>query len=137
MLIVNLGTVGTVQVMVIPTHEMLFFYFACFPFSTYMFCTCIYCRSAIIVRHSQCCRLLGMNPTTTPLLPQYPEQYEAAPGRWVAMPPHPVTPDTEWQPPTMAWLPLAAYRSVIPVGERSIAALLSCDERRSINFGYC
>lgn len=67
-------------------------------------------RSAIAARHTQCCRLLGMNPATTPLLPQYPQQYEVAPGRWVAMPPHPATPDTDWNPPRMAWLPLAAYR---------------------------
>ncbi len=69
-------------------------------------------RSAIAARHTQCCRLLGMNPATTPLLPVYPPQYEAAPGRWLPMPPHPTNPDSEWCPPGMAWLPLEAYRSV-------------------------
>jgi len=51
-----------------------------------------------------------MDPLTTPLLPQYPSQYEAAPGRVLPLPPHPSALQEDWCPPGMAWLPDDAYR---------------------------
>ena len=66
-------------------------------------------RSAISARHNQCCRLLGLDPATTPMLPRYPEFYFSG-GRWVPMPepPHPV--DPSWSTPVMAALPPEAFR---------------------------
>ena len=71
-------------------------------------------REAIFARHDQCCRLLGLNPAGTPMLPKYPEFYLLN-GKWVPMPapPHPI--DQTWTPPMMAALPPDAFKPGDPV----------------------
>ena len=70
-------------------------------------------RDAIFARHDQCCRLLGMIPAVTPMLPKYPEFYLLN-GKWVPMPapPHPI--DPSWTTPMMAALPPDAFKPSDP-----------------------
>jgi len=66
-------------------------------------------RSAVAARHNQCCRLLGMDPATTPMLTTYPEFYLSA-GKWIPMPPPPLPIDPTWTTPLMAALPPEAFK---------------------------
>ena len=66
-------------------------------------------RNAVSARHEQCCKLLSLDPTSTPLLPKYPEFYLSA-GKWIPMPPPPHSIDPAWTTPMMAALPPEAFR---------------------------
>ena len=66
-------------------------------------------RDAIFARHDQCCRLLGLSPAHTPMLPRYPEFYLLS-GKWVPMPPPPHPIDPSWTAPGMAALPPQAFK---------------------------
>lgn len=66
-------------------------------------------RSAVAARHNQCCRLLGMDPSITPMLSNYPEFYLSA-GKWIPMPPPPLPIDPSWTTPLMAALPPEAFK---------------------------
>ena len=66
-------------------------------------------RNAISARHEQCCKLLGLDPASTALLPKYPEFYLSA-GKWIPMPPPPHSIDPKWEPPMMAALPAEAFK---------------------------
>ena len=70
-------------------------------------------RTAVAARHDQCCKLLSMDPANTPLLPKYPEFYLSA-GKWIPMPPPPLTLDPTWTTPKMAALPAEAFRAGDP-----------------------
>ena len=70
-------------------------------------------REAIYIRHDQCCRLLGMIPAVTPMLPKYPEFYLLN-GKWVPMPAPPQPIDPSWTPPMMAALPPDAFKPSDP-----------------------
>ena len=71
-------------------------------------------RAAIDARHSQCCRLLGLNPKNTPMFDNYPEFYLVGGERWVPMPAPPDWVAPGWTAPTMAWLPMEAYSATDP-----------------------
>ena len=70
-------------------------------------------RTAVSARHDQCCKLLSLDPANTPLLPKYPEFYLSA-GKWIPMPPPPLSVDPAWTTPKMAALPPEAFKSGDP-----------------------
>ena len=70
-------------------------------------------RTAIETRHAQCCRLLGLNPGTTPLFDSYPDYYLVG-DRWLPMPSAPEGLTLPWVVPNMACLPYDAYRPEDP-----------------------